>query len=65
MPLPKINLLRIAGDQFYLTDILSTATSTRVLNEILNHDAVFSDIASELLFMTIMTVFICYRGLVV
>lgn len=56
IPLPKINLFKIGGNDFFLTDILPTATATRTLNEVLNHDAVFSDIVCELLFMTIMTV---------
>ena len=56
MPLPKINLFSIAGNQFYLTDILPTATSSRVLNEVLNNDAILPDIKVELLFMAIMTV---------
>lgn len=48
MPLPKINLFMIAGNQVYLNDILPTAIATRAFNKILNYNAGFGDIAFEL-----------------
>ncbi|HBE43469.1 MAG TPA: hypothetical protein DDW27_20175 [Bacteroidales bacterium] len=47
-PLPKINLLQLAGNQFYLTDMLPTATATRVFDKILNHNSGLSGILFEL-----------------
>ncbi|OFY66380.1 MAG: hypothetical protein A2Y71_04795, partial [Bacteroidetes bacterium RBG_13_42_15] len=38
LPLPKINLFSLAGNQVYLNDILPTATATRAFNKILNYD---------------------------
>mgnify|MGYP006989339666 CR=1 FL=1 len=52
LPLPKVNLLNIAGQQIYLNDILPTATATRAFNKILNFDSGLSDIAFELLLIS-------------
>jgi len=54
-PVPKINLVRLAGNQVYLTDILPTATGTRVFNEILNHSAGFPDIRFEILWILVLS----------
>jgi len=51
MPLPKINLLTLAGNQLYLNDILPTATATRAMNKILNYNSGFSDISFEVLWI--------------
>jgi ABC-2 type transport system permease protein len=51
MPLPKINLFAIAGQQVYLNDILPTATATRAFNKILNYNSGFSDVLFELLWI--------------
>lgn len=51
MPLPKINLLRLAGNQIYLNDILPTATATRAFNKILNYDSGFTDISFEIIWI--------------
>ncbi|MBN2051815.1 MAG: ABC transporter permease [Spirochaetales bacterium] len=48
MPLPKIDLLKIAGHQVYLNDILPTATATRALNKVMNYSSNFSEIGFEL-----------------
>ncbi len=52
MPLPKINMFRLAGNQVYLNDILPTATATRAFNKILNYDSGLSDVAFELIWIT-------------
>jgi ABC-2 type transport system permease protein len=52
MPLPKINLLRLAGTQVYLNDILPTATATRAFNKILNYNSGLNDILFELIWIT-------------
>jgi ABC-type multidrug transport system permease subunit len=51
MPLPKINLLSLAGNQIYLNDILPTATATRAFNKILNYDSGLSDISFEIIWI--------------
>lgn len=51
MPLPKIDLLTIAGHQVYLNDILPTATATRAFNKILSYDSGLSDIIFEILWI--------------
>ena len=51
MPLPKINLFSLAGNQVYLNDILPTATATRAFNKILNYDSGFSDVSFEILWI--------------
>jgi len=52
MPLPKINLLRLAGNQVYLNDILPTATATRAFNKILNYNSGIDEIIFELIWIT-------------
>lgn len=47
MPLPKIDLFSIAGNQLYVNDILPTAIATRAFSKILTFNASFSDIAFE------------------
>jgi len=50
-PLPKIDLIEIAGNQVYLTDILPTATGTRVFDKILNHNSGLEEILFELVWI--------------
>lgn len=52
MPLPRINLLRLAGNQVYLNDILPTATATRAFNKILNYNSGLNEILFELIWIT-------------
>ncbi len=52
MPLPKINLLRLAGNQVYINDILPTATATRAFNKILNYNSGLDEILFELIWIT-------------
>ncbi len=47
MPLPRIDLFRLAGQQVYLNDILPTATAARAFNKILNFDAGLKDVLFE------------------
>jgi ABC-2 type transport system permease protein len=56
MPLPKINMFRLAGNQVYLNDLLPTATATRAFNKILNYDSGFSDVAFEFIWITVFAV---------
>lgn len=56
MPLPKINLLRLAGNQLYLNDILPTATATRAFNKILNYNSGFNEILFELIWITLIAI---------
>jgi ABC-2 type transport system permease protein len=51
LPLPKINLIRLAGHQVYINDILPTATATRAFNKILNYDSGFSDVSFEIIWI--------------
>ena len=51
MPLPKINLFYLAGNQIYLNDVLPTATATRAFNKILNYNSGFSDISFEIIWI--------------
>jgi ABC-2 type transport system permease protein len=51
LPLPKVNLISLAGHQFYINDILPTATATRAFNKILNYDSGFSDLSFEILWI--------------
>jgi ABC-2 type transport system permease protein len=51
LPLPKINLFSLVGNQVYLNDILPTATATRAFNKILNYDSGFSDVSFEILWI--------------
>jgi len=62
-PLPKIDLIKIAGNQVYLTDILPTATGTRVFNEILNHNCGFSDILFELIWILALSLVYFFIGI--
>jgi ABC-2 type transport system permease protein len=61
-PLPKINLLKIAGNQIYLTDFLPTATATRAFNKILNFNSGFSDIAFEVIWITALALVYFFIG---
>jgi len=56
MPLPKINMFRLAGNQVYLNDLLPTATATRAFNKILNYDSGLSDVAFEFIWITVFAV---------
>jgi ABC-2 type transport system permease protein len=47
-PMPKINLIEIAGNQLFLNDLLPTATATRALQKVTVYGAGFADIASVL-----------------
>ena len=51
MPLPKIDIFNLAGNQIYLNDILPTATATRAINKILNYNSGFSDISFEVVWI--------------
>jgi ABC-2 type transport system permease protein len=51
LPLPKIDIFSIAGNQVYLNDILPTATATRAFNKILNYDAGLSDLVFEIVWI--------------
>jgi len=63
MPLPKINLLNLAGNQIYLNDVLPTATATRAFNKILNYDSGFSDISFELIWILILSFIYFFIGI--
>jgi ABC-2 type transport system permease protein len=56
MPLPKIELLKVFGNQLFLNDILPTATATRAMNKVLNFNATIIDIQFELLWITIVSI---------
>jgi len=56
LPLPKINLFRLFGNQVFLNDILPTATATRALNKILNYDSLFSGISFELIWIFVISI---------
>ncbi len=62
MPLPKINLFSLAGNQIYLNDILPTATATRALNKILNYDSGLSEVLFELIWITVLAVIYFFIG---
>jgi len=63
MPLPKINLFSLAGNQVYLNDILPTATATRALNKILNYDSGLSEVLFELIWITAIAVIYFFIGI--
>jgi ABC-2 type transport system permease protein len=56
MPLPKIPLFNLAGNQVYLNDILPTATATRAFNKILNYNSEFNEILFELVWITVVAI---------
>jgi ABC-2 type transport system permease protein len=62
MPLPKINLLSLAGNQVYLNDVLPTATAARAFNKILNYDAGLSEVLFELIWITGVAVLYFFIG---
>jgi ABC-2 type transport system permease protein len=62
MPLPKINLFSLAGNQVYLNDILPTATATRAFNKILNYDSGFSDVSFEILWILALSLVFFFIG---
>jgi len=62
MPLPKINLFYLAGNQIYLNDILPTATATRAINKILNYNSGFSDVSFELIWILILSFIYFFLG---
>lgn len=62
LPLPKINLLRLAGNQVYVNDILPTATATRALNKILNYDSGFSDVSFEIFWILALSLIYFFIG---
>jgi ABC-2 type transport system permease protein len=62
MPLPKIDLFSLAGNQIYLNDILPTATATRALNKILNYNCSLSDVAFEIIWITAVAVIYFFIG---
>ena len=55
MPLPKINIFKILGNQVYLNDILPTATAVRAMNKVLNYNSDISVISFELIWMIILS----------
>jgi len=63
MPLPRVNLFTFAGNQFFLNDILPTATATRAFNKILNYNSGFSDISFEISVIIIMSIVYFIIGL--
>ena len=63
MPLPRINMLRLAGNQVYLNDILPTATATRAFNKILNYSSGFDEILFELVWITVTAIIYFVIGL--
>ena len=63
MPLPKINLFNLAGQQIYLNDILPTATATRALNKILNYNSGLSDVLFEILWILLLSIVYFYIGI--
>ena len=56
MPLPKITLFHLAGNQVYLNDVLPTATATRALNKILNYDSGLAEVRFEIIWITAVAV---------
>ncbi len=54
-PLPKIDLVRLGGFPFYVTDVLPTAMTVRALTRILNHGATLADVWVELLSIAVLT----------
>lgn len=62
MPLPKINLLSLAGNQIYLNDILPTATATRAFNKILNYDSGLYDISFEMIWILALSLVYFFIG---
>jgi len=54
-PLPKIDLVRLGGFPFYVTDVLPTAMPVRALTRILNHGATLADVWVELLSIAVLT----------
>ena len=64
MPLPKINLFGISGNQIYLNDILPTATAIKALNKVLNYSSGISDIQFELVLMIISSVIYFMIGII-
>lgn len=62
LPLPKINLISLAGHQFYLNDILPTATATRAFNKILNYDSGFPDVSFEILWIAALSLVYFFAG---
>ena len=63
MPLPKINLFSLAGNQVYLNDILPTATATRAFNKILNYDSGLSDISFEIIWILALSLIYFFIGI--
>lgn len=63
MPLPKIDLFNLFGNQVYLNDILPTATATRALNKILNYNSGFSDVAFEIFWIMAVSLVYYFIGI--
>jgi ABC-2 type transport system permease protein len=51
IPLPKVNLFNIIGNQVYLNDLLPTATATRAFNKIMNYNSGISDVSFEIIWI--------------
>lgn len=51
IPLPKVNLFNIFGNQVFLNDLLPTATATRAFNKIMNYNSGLSDISFEIIWI--------------
>jgi ABC-2 type transport system permease protein len=51
IPLPKVNLFNLIGNQVYLNDLLPTATATRAFNKIMNYNSGLSDISFEIIWI--------------
>lgn len=63
LPLPKIDMFSIAGNQVYLNDILPTATATRAFNKILNYNSGFSDLVFEIVWILAMSFVYYFIGI--
>lgn len=55
MPLPKINLVNVFDTQFFLNDVLPTATAVRAFNKVLNYNSGIGEIGFELVWMLVLS----------
>ncbi|MBM2813379.1 MAG: transporter permease [Ignavibacteria bacterium] len=63
MPLPKINMIQIFGNNLYVNDLLPTATATRALNKILNYNSTFSEISFEFCWIVFLSIIYYITGI--
>ena len=54
-PLPKIHLFDVLSHPLYANDILPTALTVRAFNQLLNHNASYSQIGFELIALTLLS----------